>query len=98
MEEMCMDEMFIKKIRTAAAAGWWTFLIAYCLVLISWFGYLLIMTSQPEGMLCLFGKGATWAEIRTIWLWGIVAYKLVVATMLLVVIWLTIWAKKLAKK
>ena len=55
-----------KEIRTAAAYGWWTFLIAYCLVLISWFGYLLIMARQPEGMLCLFGKGATWAEIRTI--------------------------------
>ena len=37
------------------------------------------MKSQPEGLLCLFGKGATWAEIRTIWLWGLVAYKLVVS-------------------
>ena len=93
-----MDEMFMKKIRTAAVAGWWTLLIAYCLLLISWFGYLQIMTMQPEGMLCLFGKGATWAEIRTVWLWGLVAYKLVVAMMLFIVIWLTIWAKKLAKK
>jgi hypothetical protein len=25
-------------------------------VLISWFGYLLVMTRQSEGMLCLIGK------------------------------------------
>jgi hypothetical protein len=93
-----MDEIFIKKVRTAAVAGWWTVLIAYCLLLISWFSYLLIMKMQPEGVLCLLGKGATWEEMRTIWLWGIVAYKLTVAMMLFVVIWLTLWAKKLAKK
>jgi hypothetical protein len=98
MEEMFMDEMFIKKVRTAAVAGWWTLLIAYCLLLISWFGYLLIMRYQPEGMLCFLGKGATWAEIRTIWLWGMVAYKLGIAMMLFVVIWLTLWARQLAKK
>jgi hypothetical protein len=93
-----MDEMFIKKVRTAAVAGWWTVLIAYCLLLISWFSYLLIMKIQPEGVVCLLGKGIAWEEIRTIWLWGMVAYKLTVAMMLFVVIWLTLWAKKLAKK
>jgi hypothetical protein len=93
-----MDEMFIKKVRTAAVAGWWTVLIAYCLLLISWFIYLPIMKIQPEGMVCLLGKGVTWEEIRTIWLWGMVAYKLSVAMLLFVVIWLTLWAKKLAKK
>ena len=93
-----MDEIFTKKVRAAAVAGWWTLLIAYCLLLISWFSYLLIMTKQPEGMLCLWGKGVTWGEIITIWLWGMVAYKLGIAMMLFVVIWLTIWARQLAKK
>jgi hypothetical protein len=97
MEEMFMDEMFTKKVRTAAVAGWWTLLIAYCLLLASWFDYLLIMRSQPEGLLCFFGKGATWAEIRTIWLWGMLAAKIVFVMMLFIIIWLTIWAKKLAK-
>jgi hypothetical protein len=93
-----MDEIFIKKVRAAAVAGWWTLLIAYCLLLIQWFAYLLIMARQPEGMLCLWGQGVTWAEIRSIWLWGMVAYKLGVGMMLFVVIWLTLWARQLAKK
>jgi hypothetical protein len=98
MHEITMDEIFIKKVRTAAVAGWWTLLIAYCLLLIQWFAYLLIMTRQPEGVLCLLGNSITWPEIRTIWLWGMVAYKLGVAMLLFVVIWLTLWAKQLAKK
>ena len=93
-----MDEIFTKKVRSAAAAGWWTLLIAYCILLLQWFVYWLIMNRQPEGMLCLWGKGVTWTEIRTIWLWAMVAYKLGVAMMIFVVIWLTLWARQLAKK
>jgi hypothetical protein len=93
-----MDEIFTKKVRTAAVAGWWTMLIAYCILLIQWLAYLLIMTRQPEGILCIWGAGFTWPEIRTIWLWAMVAYKLVVAMMIFFVIWLTLWARQLAKK
>ncbi len=93
-----MDEIFIKKVRTAAVAGWWTVLIAYCILLMQWLAYLLIMTRQPAGMLCFWGEGVTWQEIRTIWLWAMVAYKLGVAMMIFVVIWLTLWARQLAKK
>jgi len=93
-----MDEIFIKKVRAAAVAGWWTLLIIYCVLLIQWFAFLVVMDKQPEGLLFLFGKGVTWSEIRTIWLWGMVAYKLGVAMILFVVIWLTFWARQLAKK
>jgi hypothetical protein len=93
-----MDEIFIKKVRTAAVAGWWTLLIAYCILLVQWFAYLLIMESLPAGMLCIWGAGVTWPEMRTIWLYAMVIYKIAVGMMLFVVIWLTLWAKKLAKK
>jgi len=93
-----MDEAFIKKIRAAAVAGWWTLLIAYILLLIQWFAYLLIMSKQLQGMLCLWGGEITWPEIRSIWLWGMAAYKLIVGAMLFVVIWLTLWARQMAKK
>jgi hypothetical protein len=98
MQEISMDEIFTKKVRTAARAGWWTLLIAYCILLIQWFAYLLIMTRQPAGILCLWGQGFTWPEIRTIWLWAMVAYKFIVGIMLFVVLWLTFWARQLAKK
>jgi hypothetical protein len=93
-----MDEIFIKKVRAAAVAGWWTLLIAYGVLLIQWLAYLLIMTTQPTGMTCFWGKAVTWPEIRSIWLWAMVTYKIVLATMIFVVIWLTLWARQLSKK
>ena len=92
-----MDEQFVKKVRTAAVAGWWTLLIFYCILLIQWFAYLLIMAKQPAGMLCIWGPGATWPEIRTVWLWAMVAFKLCVGMMLFVVVWLTLWARQLSR-
>jgi hypothetical protein len=65
-----MDDLFTNKVRTAAVAGWWTLLIAYCILLVQWLAYLLIMAKQPAGMLSIWGEGVTWSEIRTIWLWG----------------------------
>jgi hypothetical protein len=95
---MNMDEIFARRVRSAAVAGWWTLLIAYCILLIQWFAYLLIMDKHPAGIMCLLGNGVTWPEIRNIWLWGMVAYKLGVGMMLFVVIWLSFWAKQLVKK
>jgi uncharacterized membrane protein len=59
IQEASMDERFTKKVRAAAIAGWWTVLIAYCILLIQWFAYLLIIPRQPAGILCLWGKGVT---------------------------------------
>ena len=61
-----MDEIFAKKVRAAEVAGWWTVLIAYCILLIQGFAYLLIIPRQPAGMLCFWGEGVTWQEIRNI--------------------------------
>jgi hypothetical protein len=61
-----MDEIFAKKVRAAEVAGWWTVLIAYCILLIQGFAYLLIIPRQSAGMLCFWGEGATWQEIRNI--------------------------------
>ena len=93
-----MDEVFTKKVRAAAVAGWWTLLIAFCILLIQWLAYLLMTTKQPTGIVCLWGGGVTWPEIRTIWLKAMVVYKLVVGMMIFVVIWLTLWARQLEKK
>jgi hypothetical protein len=93
-----MDKIFAKRVRTAAVAGWWTVLIAYCILLIQWLAYVLIMTNQPTGILRLWGAGATWPGIGTIWLWAMVAFKLGVGMMIFIVLWLTLWARQLVKR
>jgi len=92
-----MDDTFTKRVRAAAAAGWWTVLIAYVILLIQWLAYLTVMSGQPAAWLSLWGGGATWPEIRMVWLWGMVAFKLVVGTMFFAAVWLTLWARRLAK-
>jgi hypothetical protein len=92
-----MYDPFMKRVRGAAVAGWWMVLTAYCILLIQWFAYVPIMARQPAGVLCIWGAGATWSEVRTVWLWAMVAFKLGVGMMLLVVIWLTPWARQLSR-
>jgi hypothetical protein len=96
-KEMDMDE-FIKKVRAAAVAGWWTLLIAYIILLIQWCAYMVIMTKHPSGMLCLWGTGVTWPEMQSTWLSAMVRFKLGVGIMLFVVIWLTLWARQLKRR
>ena len=98
MREISMDEIFTRKVRSAAKAGWWTLLIAFCVLLLSWLLYLPIMAMKPAGMLSLMGEGVTWMEIRTVWLWAMVIYKLGMAMMISVVVWLTLWVRQLDKK
>lgn len=93
-----MNELFTERVRSAAVAGWWTLLIAWCIIVIQWIAYLLIMAKQQSAVLYLWGAGFTWPEIRIVWIWAMVAMKLCIAVMLFVVIWLTIWARQLSKK
>lgn len=92
-----MEGLFTKKVRAAVKAGWWTLLIAWCLLLIQWIVYLWVMSKQPAAMVCLWGGGVTWQEIRMIWLFGMAAYKICLAMMFFGVIWLTLWSKQLEK-
>jgi hypothetical protein len=65
IQEIIMDEIFARKVRAAAVAGWWTLLIFYCVLLIQWFAYLLIMARQPAAMLCIWGDGAPFPTTRS---------------------------------
>jgi len=39
------------------AAGWWTLLIAYLILLIQMVCYIVIMARHPAGVLCIWGEG-----------------------------------------
>jgi hypothetical protein len=97
MQEARMDELFTRKVKAAAIAGWWTVLVAYCILLLQWLAYVAIMTRQPPAMQCLWGAGVAWPEIRTIWLWAMVVFKFILGTMVFVTLWLTFWARRLAR-
>ncbi|MGO9138067.1 MAG: hypothetical protein ACLP9S_17150 [Syntrophales bacterium] len=92
-----MDDTFTKRVRAAAAAGWWTFLIVYCFLILQWLLYLFIMSRQPSWMLKLMGEGLTWQTYQTLWLWGMLVFKLGILLMGVIVVWLTIWGRRLSR-
>ena len=92
-----MDDTFTKRVRVAAAAGWWTILIVYCFFVLNWLLYLFIISKQPSWMLKLMGEGLTWQTYQTLWLWGMLVFKLGILLMAVIVVWLTIWGRGLSR-
>jgi len=92
-----MNDLFEKRLRAAAVAGWWVILVALGFLILLWLMYLVVMATQPAWMLALWGPDASWPFIQNVWFWGIVAFKFCFWLMTLVVLWLTLWARQLRK-
>jgi hypothetical protein len=90
-----MEDAFCAKVRAAAAAAWWTFLIAVAFLLVQWLLYLLVMSVKPGLAPSLWGPDATWDEIHAVWFQGLFLLKLSLWPLGLVAIWLTLWARQL---
>jgi hypothetical protein len=97
-----MNDAFEKRVRAAAVAGWWVVLIAYTLLLVTWVAYLAIVSAQPQWLLRMWGgdianQGRTWEFVQTVSLWFMGLFKLCIWLLILVVLWLTLWARQLRK-
>jgi hypothetical protein len=93
-----MTDPFEKKVRAAAAAGWWVFLIAYGILLVTWITYLTILSARPGWLLTMWGQGdISWNFVQTVSLWFMGAFKLCIWIVFLMVLWLTLWARQLRK-
>jgi hypothetical protein len=85
------------KVRSAAVAGWWTLLVAVAFAVLLWVAYLAFVKSRPGWVASLLGPDVSWETIQTIWLWIYTVYRLCIWILLLVVVWLTLWARQLRK-
>lgn len=93
-----MNEEFVKKVRSAAIAGWWTLLIVWIFMVAQWIAYLNFMCRKPDWLLKFWGGGdLQWSTVQNIWLWMTVAFKMSVWIAAMVVIWLSLWARRLRK-
>jgi len=99
-----MNDPFEKKVRAAAIAGWWVILIAYVLLTVTWVVYLAIVSARPAWLLAMWGQGdvadqgRSWEFVQTVSLWFMGIFKLVIWVLLMVVLWLTLWARQLRKQ
>ena len=96
---LSMSDVFEKRVRAAAVAGWWTLLIDVGFLLIQWIAYRLAMSVHPAWLLSFwYGPDTTWSFVQTVWFWGIAIMKICVWPLALVTLWLTLWARQLRKR
>lgn len=91
-----MEPRLSLKVKSAAVAAWWTILIAFLFILFQCLIYLYI-NAYPQGFFLALLGGFDWQFIRVVWLWSVAVLKLCMWLLLLVTIWLTLWARTLAK-
>jgi len=92
-----MEDQFSLKVKSAAVAAWLTIMIAFAFALFNWLLYL-YFNARPQAWFSTLLGGFDWQSIRVIWLWSIAALKICMWVLLLVTVWLTLWARELTKK
>jgi uncharacterized membrane protein YhaH (DUF805 family) len=92
-----MNEIFEKRVKAAAVAGWWTVLITVAFITLQWIIYVIVMSARPAWLLSMWGPDVDWAFVQRVWFWAIAILKFILWLMILVVIWLTLWARRLRK-
>jgi hypothetical protein len=89
--------VFERKVNAAAIAGWWLALIAVVFVVAQWLVYLAVVHARPAWILSLWGPHIEWPFVQVVWFWGIAAMKLLLWLVVLIALWLTLWARQLRK-
>jgi len=93
-----MNDSLGQRVRAAAAAGWWTVLIAVAWLTASWLAWMAILHSRPKWILTLWGGGDLgWPAVQNLTLWFFGVFKLILFVMLLATIWLTLWSRRLRR-
>ena len=92
-----MNDAFEKRVKAAVVAGWWTVLITVAFITLQWIIYVIVMSARPAWLLSMWGPDVDWAFVQRVWFWAIAILKFILWLMILVVIWLTLWARRLRK-
>jgi hypothetical protein len=92
-----MNNTFENKVRAAAAAGWWVILIGFALLTLTWVVYRALVSARPAWALAMWGQDVSWDHMQVVSLWFLGVFKLFLWFLILVVLWLTLWARQLRK-
>ena len=93
-----MNDVFEKRVRAAAVAGWWVVAIVLGFIVLQWIVYLAVMHERPGWFLAMCGPDVDWAFVRAVWFWAIAVLKFILWLMVFAVLWLTLWARQLRKQ
>lgn len=96
-----MNGDFIKRVRAAAGALWCTVVLGFIWLTVGWVFWLVLMHCQPGWVAWMWGGGGpdglSWKTYHLIGMTFFGVFKLILFAALLTAIWLTLWARKLAR-
>ena len=92
-----MSDTFQRRLKAAAGAAWWTVLIWWAVLMVSWLASLAIMHIRPGWVLTMLGDGMTWAELQRMYIWFIGGFKILGMMAALFAAFLSIWHHRLRK-
>jgi hypothetical protein len=59
--------------------------------------YLVLVSARPEWMRAMWGQDVSWDFMQVVSLWFLGVFELFLWILILVVLWLTLWARQLRK-
>jgi hypothetical protein len=92
-----VNDAFEKKVWAAAVAGWWVVLIGYVLLTVTWVVYIILVSARPAWILAMWGQDVSWDFMQVVSLWFMGVLKLFIWILVLVALWLTLWARQLRR-
>jgi hypothetical protein len=57
-----MNDVFEKRVRAAAVAGWWVVLITLAFIVLQWLVYLAVIHARPACFLLMWGPNLDWLQ------------------------------------
>jgi len=90
-----MNDSFEKRLGALAATGWVVLAINLLFIVFLWGIYLIFMKIQPGWVLSFCGPNVSWSFLQEMMLWIIAACKVCFWHLALLVIWLSLWARRL---
>ena len=96
-----MNGDLAKRVRAAAGALWCTVVVGIIWMTVGWVFWLIFIHARPDWLAWLWGGGGgdglSWKTYQLIGMIFFGAFKLMLFAALLTAIWLTLWARKLAR-
>jgi hypothetical protein len=92
-----MQDPFERKVSAAAVAAWWVDLAGFVLLTLTWGVYLALVSARPAWIRAVWGQDVSWEFMQMASLWFLGVFKLFLWFLILVALWLTLWARQLRK-
>ena len=92
------NDDFETRLRAAARAAWWVFVISLILTIVGWLGYLALGAGWLDGLikLGLYGP-VSHGKLVYVTLWYVGLFKIIVLCLFLGALFLTLWARLLRR-